>query len=217
MPGPVFIGGHSLAAARAWEYAYSRFVRGLRVDGVYALAPPNPGNRAIGMLAQKQPPNVVLLSLKNRRDLVTDVPVDIELLGEECVQPVPFTEIDQPPPAGDSWGVFADHHIGLYVAGANALPANAAAITLGDAAGDIARLYQSDAGWDWVNPVDGQYCAMRRYANTARLMIFRGSVTEKDWLDDFDAVQIKVMGAMMSQGFWAGIGPIIDRLDGALA
>jgi predicted alpha/beta hydrolase family esterase len=48
MTGEVFIGGHSLGAARAYEYAYARVVRGLRVDGIFALAPPNPGCAAIG-------------------------------------------------------------------------------------------------------------------------------------------------------------------------
>ena len=45
MTGEIYIGGHSLGAAEAYEYAYSRVKRGLRVDGVYCLAPPRPGTR----------------------------------------------------------------------------------------------------------------------------------------------------------------------------
>jgi hypothetical protein len=214
--GPIFIGGHSLGAARAWEYVYSRLVRGLRVDGVYPLAPPNPGNKTIATVINMHQANLIIQSVKNGRDLVPDVPVDLPLVGEEYVQPWPFTEINQPPPSNDSWGVFAWHHIELYQAGANALPKTGAAIELSDAADQIAALYQTQTGWDWINPVDGFYTALKIFPNGAKLLIFRGSTTGKDWLDDFDATQIDVMNARMSRGFWAGISPIQDQLDAQL-
>lgn len=46
---PIFYVGHSLAAARAHLAAFGRIRRGMRVDGVYAFAPPNPGDRHIGL------------------------------------------------------------------------------------------------------------------------------------------------------------------------
>ena len=67
----------------------------------------------------------------------------------------------------------------------------------------------------WLNPVDGAWWALRKFTNGARLIIPRGSKTEKDWLDDFDALQIKVLGARVSAGFWRGIP--LELLDEQLA
>ena len=210
MTGKVFLGGHSLGAARVLQYAYSRIERGLPVDGVYALAPPNPGNRVIGSGLN----GVFMRSVKNRRDLVTDVPVDIAILGEEYVQPRAFEEINE---ASDDTGPFRDHHIALYQAGCKKLVQGTAAIDIGIAVDWVARLYETADGWDWINPIDGQYWSMIIMANGAKLMIARGSKTPLDWLDDFDAHQIDVLGACMSAGFWSGIGPIEAMLDAQLA
>ena len=104
------------------------------------------------------------------------------------------------------------------MAGAKKIPDNpGVAITLGDAADQIALLYNTAIGWDWIQPIDGAYWAMRNMPNGAKLMIARGSVTPLDWLCDFDAQEIVVQGAKMSRGFWSGIGPYEDALDAALA
>jgi hypothetical protein len=50
----------------------------------------------------------------------------------------------------------------------------------------------------------------------AKLMIRRGTASVHDWLDDFDAIMIPVLGARMSQGFWAGVAPIESALDAQL-
>lgn len=213
MSGEVFIAGHSLGAARAYEYAYSRVMRGLRVDGIYALAPPNPGCAAIGAALAHVP---VVTAVKNGRDLVPDVPVDIELLGEQYVQPRPFVEIHEPPAPGDVDFLARWHRTGLYVAGVHKLQATGAAIELAPAADLVARLYLDADDWDWINPVNGAWWAMRRMPSGARLMIARGSATLLDWLDDFDATMVDVMGARMSAGFWAGIEPVQDMLDAQL-
>ncbi len=81
MTGKVYIAGHSLGAARAFLYAFSRVRRGLPVDGLFACGCPNPGNAVIGGVLQHA--GIAVRSIKNRRDLVTDVPVDIALLGEQ--------------------------------------------------------------------------------------------------------------------------------------
>lgn len=210
--GDVYICGHSLGAARAYEYAFSRVKRGLRVDGIYALAPPNPGDSAIGAGLAQVP---IIRALKNRRDLVPDVPVDMPLIGEEYVQPRPFEEINEPPIGLPT--LWADHSVALYVAGARKLPQYGASVALADAADQIARLYQDATGWDWINPVDGDYWAMKIMPNGARLMLARGSVTLRDWLDDFDATMTPVLGAKMSCGFWRGIEPVQDALDAQLS
>jgi hypothetical protein len=212
MTGEVYIGGHSLGGAEAYEYAFSRIKRGLRVDGIYCLAPPRPGDSTLAntLLASVK----VARALKNRRDIVPSVPVDIELLDEEYVQPYPLIEINEKP---TTFGLDADHNIALYVAGAQKLKPLGVSVEIGEAAIQIARLYTDTTGWDWISTVNGRYWAMIVMPSGAKLMIRRGSVTLRDWLDDFDAVQIPVMGARVSQGFWAGVAPMESVMDQQLA
>lgn len=212
MTGEVYIGGHSLGAAEAYEYAYSRVMRGLRVDGIYVLAPPQPGNITLG--AGLYPKVPVVRALKNRRDLVTALPIDIAWLGDDYAQPFPLIEIDEKP---TTIGPFADHSSSLYLAGALKLPPLGVSIEIGAAAEQIVRLYTDATGWDWINPIDGFYWAMKVMPSGAKLMIRRGSVTETDWLDDFDATMTSVLGARMSQGFWNGVQGIETTLDQVLA
>ena len=207
MTAPVWIAGHSLGAARALLYAYARVVRGLRVDGVYALAPPQPGSGAIGLMLARVP---VVRAFRNRRDPVPLVPAHVGWLGEDYAQPHELEALNEAPAGG---GLFADHHVGLYVDGINKLATDGGAR---DAAAEVARLYVDRDGWDWAHLVDGQYWAMRVMPCGARLMIARGSKTALDWLDDFEAVQVSQFGARVSAGFWAGVGPVLGALDGAL-
>src|SRR5580692_5534659 len=92
---PVFIAGHSLGGQRAFQYAYSRIKRGLRVDAIYALAPSRPGDKAIGQILWAARAGMTVRSLKNRRDYVPSLPVSIELIGEEFCQPWPLDEINE--------------------------------------------------------------------------------------------------------------------------
>jgi pimeloyl-ACP methyl ester carboxylesterase len=216
MSGEVFIAGHSLGGQRAWQYAYSRIKRGLRVDGVYALAPSQPGDKAIGQIMWAARAGMTVRSLKNGRDYVPSLPISIKLIGEEFCQPWPMDEINETV----DMTLDADpyHHISNYVAGAKTIPDNpGVAITLGDAADQIALLYQTDQGWDWISPVDGAYWAMRRFPNGAKLMIPRGSATPLDFLLDFDASEILVQGAKMPRGGWSGVAAIESQLDEVLA
>lgn len=214
MVGEIYIAGHSLGGGRAWQYAYSRIVRGLRVDGIYCLAPPRPGNHAIGkVLFDNRAKFQAVRGLWNGRDIVPAVPVDLEFLDEEYEQPWRLDEINEGPLSGsidiDPW-----HHIELYVAGARKIADNpGVAVTLGDASAEIARLYSDQTGWDWINPVDGSYWALKVMPNGARLMIARGTKTAREWMMDFDAVQVDVLGARMSRGSWAGVAAVEAELD----
>jgi hypothetical protein len=114
-------------------------------------------------------------------------------------------------------GLFADHNIALYAAGAQKLKPLGVPVEIDEAATRIARLYTDATGWDWINPINGRYWAMKIMPSGAKSMIRRGSVTVQDWLDDSDAIQIPVMGARMSQGFWAGVQPIESVMDQQLA
>lgn len=209
MSDEIFIAGHSLGAARAYQYAYSRIMRGLRVDGIYAFAPPNPGNSVIGDVLKQVP---LIRALKNGRDIVPDVPVDIAWIGEEYVQPRSLEEVNEAPPA-NAEPIFGWHSMDLYLAGARKLTdARSAPIAISFAAEQVSRLYHDGNGWDWINIVDGAYWA-ELSVNGARLLIARGSATLHDWLDDFDAAQILVMNARMARGFWRGVGPMQEQLD----
>ena len=214
---PIFFAAHSLGGQRALQEAYSRVKRGLRVDGIYVLAPSQPGNKAIGQIlwsARAQFQSV--RSLRNRRDYVPYMPISIKLIGEEFCQPWPMDEINEV--VNTSYDIDPDHHIENYVAGAKKIPDNpGVAITLGDAADLVERLYQTDTGWDWIHPVDGQYWAMKIMGNGARLVIPRGSVTPLDFLKDFDAAEIPVLGAMMPRGGWSGVAAVEAELDALLA
>jgi Lipase (class 3) len=212
MPGEVYIGGHSLGAAEAYEYAFSRIKRGLRVDGIYCLAQPRPGDSVLAntLLAAVK----VARALKNRRDVVPSVPVDIAWMNEEYVQPYPFEEINEKP---TTIGLFADHNINLYAAGAQKLKPLGVSVEIGEAATQIARLYIDATGWDWINPVNGRYWTMKFMPSGAKLMIRRGSVAVEDWLMDFDAIQIPVLGAQVSRGFWSGVQPVESAMDYQLA
>jgi len=213
---PVFITGHSLGAARAALYAWSRLRRGLRVDGVYLFGCPHPGDRfvaetyGLGGLVDK----VKKLSLWNRRDPFPALPIDLEFLGEEYVPAFEHEECNEEPLPLDPWGPFADHHSELYDAAAKRWPKIAdAAAQPADASGLVLRLYRTSDGWDWVNPVEHAWCAVQQLPSGAKMGVWRGTADEKDWLDDFDFSQIGVMGARVSEGFWKGVALAGDMMD----
>jgi hypothetical protein len=137
-------------------------------------------------------------------------------LDEDYEQPWPLEAIDETPLPGSDI-IFGRHQVCLYEAGCAKLPQGNGPILLGHAAHEIARLYDDPTNWSWINPVDGLYWAMIKI-NGARLMIRRGSHTRTDWFrEDFNAVEIPVLGARMSRGFWMGVAPVQEKLDAALA
>jgi hypothetical protein len=212
---PIYIGGHSLGGADAYEYAYSRIKRGLRVDGIFALAPARPGDDAIGALFRAAP-WLDIRGIGNHADPVPGVPPDLQMVNETYEQPWALEPIDEAPAPGADI-IFGRHQIALYQRGCEKLPQGDGPILLSQAAHEIARLYDDPTGWNWINPVDGLYWAMIAI-NGARLMIRRGSTTKYDWFrENFDAFEIDVLGARMSRGFWHGVAPVEQTLDAVLA
>lgn len=219
MSGPVWIGGHSLGGGRTYQYAYSRLMRGLRVDGIYALAPPMPGNSTMGNVFRKYQAAMSVRGLWNGRDIVPKYPVDMEDLDEEFEQPWPLIEVNVPPTPQTRQFIDIDpwHNINLYVAAAKTVPDDpGVAIKLGEAAELINRLYQTADGWDYLHPVNGAYWGGMRMANGARMLIPRGTETAWEWVQDFDAFEIPVLGARMSRGSWSGVAPVEPELDAFL-
>lgn len=215
MSGEIFIAGHSRGGPEAALYAFSRRRRGLRVDGIYLFEPAMPGDRVVGSTLAPVP---IRLSTWNLRDPVPAVPIDLEFLNEEYLQPWPTTELQEEPPPNDEWGLLRDHHMYLCQRGVRKLPPmSGAAISLVDAADAVQHLYDTNDGWDWLNPMDGAWWAMKKFDNGAKLAIARGSETPLDWFYNFDALQTTVMGARVSKGFWHGAFAAQDALDAALS
>ena len=204
----IYIAGHSLGAARAALYAFSRIKRGLPVDGVFLFGCPRPGDAMIRDALSQIP----VRSIKNGDDPITDVPLDIELIDEDYCQPRDFEAVNVP--WNDSlpdWGPFNAHHIELYQEGCKSLPDNTTLLIVAQAVYD---LYNLLGEWDWVHPEDGRYWGMRKSGND-RILVARGSTTPYDWVEDFRAIQCTQMGARVSEGFWDGVGPIMAILDTA--
>jgi hypothetical protein len=194
--------------------------RGLRVDGVYALAPPNAGDSSIGRTveAYQAVNGLIARSLANGRDMVPDVPPDLAMFGEEYVQPWPLTEIYEEPVPGQPLSFDPWHAIKLYQAGAAKLAPTGGALTLVEAAALVAELYGTADGWDWKHEVNGAYCVGHVTQGGVRCAIFRGSDTLLDWRLDFDFSKTVVMGAGLPTGFWQGVaGAESAGLDGFLA
>lgn len=220
MTAPVFVTGHSLAAAETDLYAYSRVKRGLAVDGVYTFGNPRPGNSIIGVATSSVP---IWRAIRNycgrfpNYDLVTSVPFDVEPLLDYA-QPAPFEDIDEPAAPNDPWLEFRYHHSQLYQAGCRKLPptGSGAAVELVEAIDAVQDLYNGVGQWDVRHFVDGQYWGMRKLPNGARLLVFRGSTTPLDWIHDLETWQIDLYGAKVSAGFWAGVEGSLNALDAAL-
>ena len=216
---PVFITGHSLGAAEASLYAFSRVKRGLPVDGVYTFGCPRPGNSGLGAALAAVP---VWRAIKNGAgrfpdyDLVTAVPFDVEELLDYA-QPAPFEEIDVAPLPDDSWGLFRYHHSQLYQVGCRKLAPTGVAVELVEAIDAVQDLYDGVGSWATKHFVDGQYWAVRKMASGAALLVFRGSTTELDWIHDLETRQVPLDGAQVSVGFWSGPSASLVALDTALA
>lgn len=220
---PLVVAGHSLGAAEASIYAYSRIKRGLPLDQIFVFGCPRPGN---GVLQSVVPQVPVWLSVRNAKpspanridhDLVTDVPFDVSWLGDTYLEPVPFHDGYSEPLANDPWGIFRYHHIQLY----QALCVTLAGIDVGvrnllvttvNAVADL--YYNPNADWSFEHFINGQYWGGRTLPDGTKLLIARGSTTELDWVHDFESVgQSEFYDAKVSSGFLAGVAPAMADLD----
>lgn len=111
--GPVVVTGHSLGAGRSAILAGLFLLDGKTVAAKMVFGEPKPGFVQLARLLSRIPQSV---SYRNgdahHHDLITDVPLSFP--PEEYVHPEVLTEVCAPPSPGDSWGVFAWHHLQLY-------------------------------------------------------------------------------------------------------
>lgn len=105
------VAGHSLGAAHASQLA-AMLLQRYSIERLVLCGCPRPGtSQLVEVLA-----GVAVASYRNRSDPVCDVPVTIDPWLSWCPL-APYVALDEVPPAGDSWGLLADHHIELYQAG----------------------------------------------------------------------------------------------------
>ncbi len=107
------IAGHSLGAGRTailtallTEWGHPPLAR-------VVFGEPKPGFQKLADYIKGVPARSYRNASGGQYDLVTSVPISFP--PEEYVHPGPLIDVCAPPPDGDSWGVFAFHHLGLYI------------------------------------------------------------------------------------------------------
>lgn len=127
-----------------------------------------------------------------QHDRVTDVPFTLPALGFDFVHPTPLLFVRGDPLPNDPYGIFALHHMPLYVAGMlgsdNVDPVHLEAAQLCAAIYNFTDL----AGWDARQLTAGVDWAVK-IKDSRVYVVFRGSVTFIDWIRDivsFDPARI---------------------------
>lgn len=189
---------------------------------------PKPGFAAFGAVLEKLAESV---SYCNRggpllHDRVTDLAFTIPALGLDFAHPTELSFVCGHPPDNDPYGIFAYHHMPLYVTGMLAdstlNPLHVECARLCNAI--YARPGELEETWDTYQETEGVVWAIKHEVNRA-YVVFRGSDTFLDWLRDiaaFDPERLLAritrhdqFGAMWD-GFligmleaWAAIKPLI--------
>lgn len=111
----VMLTGHSLGAARA------TILTGIMIDdggspaGRIVFGEPKPGFQRLADFIKAVPARSYRNGMSDAHDIVTDLPLPVKAWGLNYVHPAPLTLVSGPPPIDDTTGMFAWHHIGLYV------------------------------------------------------------------------------------------------------
>lgn len=124
---PAIVSGHSLGAARAGVLAALMIADGLPPVARVVLGEPKPGLLDFAKYIGAIPARSYRNGDARHHDLVTDVPFSFP--PEQYVHPTPIVPVCCRPEDGDfaDLGVFAWHHIQLYVAAVTAAAAQLAA------------------------------------------------------------------------------------------
>ena len=119
-----------------------------------------------------------------QHDRVTDVPFSIPLLKLDLAHVTPLKFVCGRPESADSWGLFAWHHMPLYYAGAQSAGLDPVEL---EAARLCKAIYADEEPWDERKDTAGVSWGMRR-VNGRAYVVFRGSYTLFDWLEDATAL-----------------------------
>lgn len=84
----------------------------------------------------------------------------------------------------------------------------------------VAALYDAtkNKNWDHIIAVDGSWSAIKRI-DGIDYMVWRGSTTALDWLEDFDDAAIPTQDPVLGTvhpGFVAGVRAVLDQVNGLL-
>jgi hypothetical protein len=113
----VYVIGHSLGAGHAAIHAAKLILAGRAPQKVTLWGCPRPGFQQLRDILNR--PKFNITSYKNRKDPVTDVPVNI---GDfKYVDATTFYTVNVAPSLMDAWGPLADHHFNLYATAMEAL------------------------------------------------------------------------------------------------
>ena len=154
-----------------------------------------------------------------QHDRVTDVPFTVPALGFGFVHPTALSFVRADPAPNDALGIFAWHHVQLYLKG---IEADAAADPVHvEAARLCAAIYEAPGAppEPWAARVDtaGVSWAVKRDGNRV-YVVFRGSDTLFDWLKDVTALDpARVLAHDVFGRMWGGF--LIGMADawGAIA
>lgn len=119
---PIVVAGHSLGAARASVLSGLLTIDKRPPVARVVFGEPRPGFQQLADILKSVPGRSYRNGDGRDHDLITDVPFAIPPL-EAYVHPTPLTDVSAPP-AGvfASYGMFAYHHIELYVQAMKGLP-----------------------------------------------------------------------------------------------
>jgi len=162
-----------------------------------------------------------------QHDRVTDVPLTVPILGLNFRHPTDLKLISAPPATGDHWGMFAWHHVELYVTGAKdgCIPEQHQFCV-----GLCRDIYVLDSSapqtWDEFQVTAG-VCWGLKFQDKTAYVVFRGSDDKLDWLRDLTGIDHAAEGVVdhdkfgrMWDGFvigmaetWKAIKPLLAGLD----
>lgn len=160
-----------------------------------------------------------------QHDRVTDVPFTVPALGFDFVHPTSLIidKIQQAPITNDEYGIFSWHHMSLYYEGAKRGALDSVHV-------EAARLCQAiyaypgdePEPWDVRNETYGVSWGIR-YRGERAYVVFRGSLTLLDWVEDLfgfnpEAILKHDTFGLVWAGFdlgmadtWAVIKPLLAR------
>lgn len=110
----IVIAGHSLGAGRAAILTALMVEDNVKPIARVVFGEPKPGFKKLADYISGVPARSYRNTGNGQHDLITSVPLSFP--PEEYVHAAPLTDVCALPQPGDSWGVFAYHHMELYAA-----------------------------------------------------------------------------------------------------
>ena len=117
-----------------------------------------------------------------QHDRITDLPFPVPELSLNFQQPTPLSFVFSQPRRDDEWGIFACHHMELYMQASASL----SNIIHRACARLCQTIYTTSEGWDEYQETDGVVWGFK-FDGQRAFVVFRGSTTLWDWARDLTA------------------------------